>query len=165
MNRYELHLKLSEAEKKGYQRGRDETLRTAGMVNRATSHAYNLDPNLTGKYRCKVEWVQMPTMAAYELRVTLVVGRKFYNAKQVIDYMMWANVNETRDRFKTYLNSWLDGAYKAMWAEFKKDVVFEFPNLDEAAQAAPVRDVATLRYDGIRWEPQAAHADEADVPF
>lgn len=136
MNRYELHQVLKEAEKKGYEAGRNETLRAQSMV--APSRGYNLgipmppDPSINGKYRCKVEWLQCPDKAAYEVRATLLMGKKFYNAIQVISYQTWEELRRS-DSFKDYIHRWLDGAYIAMWKEFKKDVLFEFPNLDSTS--------------------------------
>lgn len=155
MNRYELHEKLKEAEKKGYQRGRDETLLQAASASRATTHAFGhptpaADPSLTGKYRCHVEWSQMPNHAAYELRATLVVGRKYYNAKQTVPYDTWDQLRSERESFKGYLNRWLDGAYVAMWKEFKKDVLFEFPNLDAEARTPQPRPGFFANLAGLR---------------
>lgn len=36
------------------------------------------------------------------------------------------------ERYEYAKNRWLDGAYVAMWKEFKKDVIFELPPQFEA---------------------------------
>lgn len=148
MNRYELHEKLKEAEKKGYEAG-------LAVGSAKSKPGFGIpppvaDPGASGKYRCRVEWSQMPNHAAYELRATLVVGRKYYNAKQTVPYDTWDQLRSERESFKGYLNRWLDGAYVAMWKEFKKDVLFEFPNLDAEARTPQPRPGFFANLAGLR---------------
>lgn len=133
MNRYELHKAMKEAEKRGYEAGCAETLRKQQLSPPKTSYlgSFGSAPgvSINGKYHCKVEWFQKMELAAYEIRATLIIGRKFYNAVQVVGYQTWADL-QSSGSFKDYVQRWLDGAYLAMWKEFKKDVLFEFTNLD-----------------------------------
>ena len=159
MNRYELHQKLKEAETKGFKAGFDEGRKQpaiAGLGHPVPRRMPSIEemqrPAATlpdGKYRCVVEVAALPMRGAYEVRAVLYIGRKYYNAKQIMERDSWQYMQANRDHFTRWIQSWLDGAYKAMWSEFKKDIVFDMPpGWDEAVQETYRRE-----YRGT-WEPQ-----------
>lgn len=142
MNRYELHQLVKEAEEKGRKAGFEEGRKQApfrpslipglGLGHPLPMPAGKPLPNTVGgKYRCRVEFGQCQHMAAYEIRATLFVGAKYYNAVDRLAYQTFEQLR-VDGHLPRYLNRWLDGAYVAMWKEFKKDVIFELPPQFEA---------------------------------
>lgn len=133
MNRYELHQKLKEAEeagrKVGFEEGRKQLPYRSPM-----GHGHPLPlpvaqpiPSATSKYRCRVEINQSQNTAAYEMRATLFINNRYYNAIQTIGYEHYEQIR-VNGSITDYMNRWLEGAYLAMWKEFKKDVIFELPS-------------------------------------
>lgn len=129
MNRYERHIELKEAEEKGYKRGRAEGERPS--FSYAMGHPMPRNVSYApvapgGKYKCKVEISPNPNSAAYTITATLFVGNKYYNAIQHVSLHTIAELQGSGN-MPQYIERWLEGAYLAMWKEFKKDVVFDMP--------------------------------------
>lgn len=124
MNRYELHEALKEAREEGAAEALSKVVAEQRMYHPTASSnqlAMPFGTGSNGKYKCVLEFKELYDRAAYELRATLYVNRKFYNATQIISYDMWGRL-VADDSYKRFLENWQDGACKAMWAEFRKDV-------------------------------------------
>lgn len=163
MNRYELEMKLKEAANKGrlegYNKGFEEGKKHPSFGGHPFPREFNGAVHIPsapvatapdGKYRCKVEVLRMQNMDAFEFRATLFIGRKYYNAKQIVSAETYYSLRNDRNGMTTYFNRWLDGAYAAMWKEFKKDVLFEFPNLDAEARTPQPRPGFFANLAGLR---------------
>ncbi len=122
MNRYELHKTIEEAREQGRLQGLEEAASRITQPGKIIGSPANLPG---GKYLCRIEHRRV-MFDQHEVRVTLVIGRKYYTANQVFSDEFWMRL--TKDDVRAQLNRWLGEAFNAMWNEFKKDVVFEWPS-------------------------------------
>ncbi len=120
MNRYEIHQELEAAKKTGYSEGYE-----AGRLQGDSGRRFGF-----GKPVIEAEFMRMPNHDAYELRARLVIGDKWYAAKQHIDReAILRLVAEQRKNSDRLISQWLQGATEALLKEFARDIQYKMPEL------------------------------------
>lgn len=126
MNRYELHDALTKAKAEGIEEGkrqaeRDDVRRTAGLGSHPMPR--------TGQPRLVAKFKRMDNHDAYELRATLYVGDKYYNAIQQVDReIIQQMISDKPHKRDEYINFWVQGAKNAILKEFEKDILYVAPD-------------------------------------
>lgn len=125
MNRYELHQALEDAREEGRKLGLAEASQNYVPVKYGPAGQPIAQVTAPGaKHRCTVALTRAEHHDACELRVMLYIGSKYYTAYQMIDREIFMHERKAIDK---HLLNWFEGAKRALFEEFWKDVETTWP--------------------------------------